>query len=875
MKTSIRQSESVFSRAPYGSAISASDQTHGRKSRFLTSLLGVSAVALGLALAAPSVSAAEQAQGGSEGGLLPEITVTAQFRQQNVQATPIAVTAINAAMMEARGQSNIYQLAAQAPNVTLKPQPQNSGVGLVAFIRGIGQTDFNFALEPGVGIYLDDVYIPTLSSSLLELMDLDRVEILRGPQGTLAGKNSIGGAIKLFTKKPTADGGGSVEATYGAYNRIGVKGVADFAITDNLFARISGMARSQKGYVTVLDYGVTHPGSNVPSNNNAGKSPGILGTLGGQSVSAARMALRWIPNNKLEINVSADYTRNRDDSGAEVLLRTVSKLPDGSPTPGAKATNASGDPFLAGLNGSAIPTDCRFVPYGAYSCDTGKSALASKYNPKFINYSNFLDAMTPTHQAPFKPYSATPGNIYDGYGFMGNVKYNFTDTLNLTWISSYRHYYSSWGEDQDATPVPLSQLNQTLKHHAWSQEVRLNGDFFDNKLEYTVGGFWFHQNGSLNARVDLNYAGIDFIHGPDTTPSTSKAAFVNATYHLTDRWSVTGGARYSKDKKTYTYYRRNPDLSIPQQCIGIPGTQNFQPSNCLLFGLYDTKGTFQGNRWDWRAVTNYQITDGIMVYGSISTGYMGGGVNPRPFFGENAPGGSCATATYSLSAPPLPCNQELSFQPETLTTYEVGFKSDLLGRRLRLNGAAFYNKFNNIILTLTACPDPRLPCLLPSNVGAADVKGLELETTFYLTDRLSFDGAISYINFKYKTTGASGVPLTAITPYTPKVTGSFGVQYDQPVRTGTVSLRFDGNYQGSMYTEAFNTAESKVDSYFLGNGRITYKSENDKWQVSLEVANIFNKYYMLTVSDISKSIGQVTGQPGMPRTWAISVKRNF
>ena len=113
-------------------------------------------------------------------------------------------------MLEQRGQTDISQVAAQAPNVTLKPQPQSGGIGLIAFIRGVGQVDFNYALDPGVGVYIDDVYIPTLSSSLLDLMDLDRIEILRGPQGTLAGKNSIGGAIKLFSAKPDGDGTGYV-----------------------------------------------------------------------------------------------------------------------------------------------------------------------------------------------------------------------------------------------------------------------------------------------------------------------------------------------------------------------------------------------------------------------------------------------------------------------------------------------------------------------------------------------------------------------------------------------------------------------------------------------------------------------------------------
>ncbi len=140
---------------------------------------------------------AQQSEGADQ---LEEITVTAQFRSQNLQETPLAITAVTGDMLEARSQTSIYEVAAQAPSVFLAPQAQANGSGLIAYIRGVGQTDFNFALEPGVGLYVDDVYLPTLTGSLLDLLDLDRVEILRGPQGTLAGRNSIGGAIKLFSQ---------------------------------------------------------------------------------------------------------------------------------------------------------------------------------------------------------------------------------------------------------------------------------------------------------------------------------------------------------------------------------------------------------------------------------------------------------------------------------------------------------------------------------------------------------------------------------------------------------------------------------------------------------------------------------------------------
>ena len=366
-----------------------------------------------------------------------EIVVTAEFRQANLQDTPIAITAVNAAMLEARGQTDVSQIAAQAPNVTLAAQPQGGGIGLIAYIRGIGQTDFDYALDPGVGLYVDDVYIPTLSSSLMKLMDLDRVEVLRGPQGTLAGKNSIGGAIKLFSAKPTGSGEGYLEAGYGSFNQINVRGMADFALTNNLFARISGISMSHDGWVDVVDYGLTHPTSNVPANNARGAYH-VTNHLGSQHVTAGRLALRWQPSDALEVNVSADYTDEHGSAGPEVLIAAGNKATsaatfDPSITNPNPATNANGGAWLPGKNGQPVPVDCHFVPFGQYSCDTG-GTLPSGVDPRYMTYANFLDGMTPTQQAPYKPYAALQNSDFKGWGVMGNVKYTLSDAFNLTFI---------------------------------------------------------------------------------------------------------------------------------------------------------------------------------------------------------------------------------------------------------------------------------------------------------------------------------------------------------------------------------------------------------------------------------------------------------
>ncbi len=824
-----------------------------------------SSLAIMASMAAPAYA---QDEGDEEGtsSRTNTIVVTAEFREANLQDTPLAITAVNAEMLDQRGQTNISQVAAQAPNVSLRPQPQNGGSGLIAFIRGVGQTDFNFALDPGVGVYIDDVYIPTLSSSLLELVDLDRVEILRGPQGTLAGKNSIGGAIKLFTARPRGDGSGSFRVSYGSYNEITARGMADFAITDDLAVRISGMTRSSDGYVAMLDYGMTHPGSNVNvGNNTRGFDSSDYTEMGGQNVTAVRGALRW-EGERVEVNLSGDYTREKSQARPTILLAAgaiANTSPEFDPTSTGityDGGDGMGTPLLVGADGNPVPLDCRFVPAGPYSCDTGGDLLG--YDPRYVSYSNFQDASAPSAYAPFKPYFALPITEFEGWGVQGDITFDISDNAQIVYIGSYREYESRFGQDQDASPVPVAQLDNKLNHWAFTSELRLNFELADGLVEGTVGGFYLDQEGVYNARVDLNYVDptIDFLHGPDTTPSTTKAAFATITLNPTDSLSLTGGLRYTKDKKTYTYFRRNPDGTLPDGFNCFVANGPYSEPNCLLAGIFDVPGVFEGDRWDWRVVADYRFSDAFLAYGSISTGFKGGGVNPRPFVADQA----------------------LSFNPETLTTYEVGFKSDFLDRRVRLNGALFLNKYDDITLGKLVCPESSLPspCLRPANIGSADVKGFELEAQIYPVDGLSLDGSLSVLDFEYTSPSTGGIldgsaiPADGITPYTPELSYSFGIQYDHETSLGIFTVRFDGSYQDDLFTTAENSIWSEVPGRFLGNARVSWTDDED-WRISFEVENLFDKYYFESVSDVTTSLGLQTAVPGMPRTWSISVERRF
>ncbi len=843
----------------------------------MTTLRRVSMASAG-ALAVAMIASPAQAQDATESADNPEIIVTAQFREQNLQDTPLAISAVNSALLESRSQTSVEQVAAQAPNVTLTPQGQQNGSGLIAFIRGVGQTDFNFALEPGVGIYVDDVYIPTLTGSLLDLMDLDRVEVLRGPQGTLSGRNAIGGAIKLFSTKPQGNGRGSIQATYGSYNRIEVRGFADLALSDKLFMRVAGVSKNRDGHVKRLDYGLTHTGSGVPSNNTG--SP-VLGTLGGQSYAAGKLSLRWVPSETVEVNISGDYTRDRSEAGAGVLRYYNNASTTGEGV--AWMTNT--------ITGAPVTGNCRFVPYGVNSCDT-----LTGYDPRYVTYSTFADTRPVTAQAPFKPLIFQPHQWLDNYGVMGTIDIDLTDSLSLKSITAWRHYKSDWAQDVDNSPLANQQLAKVLVNDQWSQELRLNGKIgADAQFEYTLGGFYFKREGTLTARVDLNYAGLDFIHGPDPTPASNKALFATGIWHVTDAFNVTGGVRQSWDSKEYLFQRRNPDGTLPGACAAPPPAATYSTGvpNCLIAGLNGSPASFSSKRFDWRVAMDYRFSPEVMVYAQVATGYRAGGVNPRPYFGP---------ANGAL-------NQIKSFKPETLLSYEAGFKTDLFDRKMRLNVSAFYNDYKDIILTLSACPIS--PCLQPNNVGQAHVKGFEVETLIKPTPAFTLDGALSYIDFKYTAlNGTTAVKLDMVTPYTPKWKWSFGAQYDiENVLGGTLSARFDGSYQSHVYTEAVNydrilvsttapitttpavagvtarpgggplatlVASNRIDGYFLGNARLTWKQDSEApFSVSLEVQNLFNRYYFTSLYEQFGSPGTISGAPGLPRTCAVTIKKSF
>ena len=780
------------------------------------SAAGVTSPALAQTDAAAEDAAAEDARSGGE------IVVTAQFREQNLQDTPIAITAINAETLEARGQTSVSDLGDFAPNVALEPASGLQGNSIAAFIRGIGQSDASFALEPGVGVYIDDIYYGTTFGAVMDLTDLERVEVLRGPQGTLAGKNSVGGAIKLYTKEPDDSGEGFVEATYGSFDRLDLRASAGFALTDELFARVSGVSKTSDGYMKRLDYGCVNPDSGIPMTSSGDDC--VLGTEGGRDLQAVRLALRYAPAAApLEINLRADYASDNSEMVATKLLY---------------ADNASVRSYDAANPLGGVPFDSRFI--------TGPESYTTYAD--YRTGGNYTTAFgIPTQIAP-GGFAVEPKSTAESWGVSGKIGYELTPDISLTSITGYRVADGTSGIDVDGSPLTILLQEFTSRHEQFTQELRLSGQFADGLIDATVGGFYYDANDRIYGRNQIPTLRFDF-YQDDNVDNRSISAFGHVEVHLTDQLNLVGGLRYTDDKKTYNYTRLNLDGTEP--------TPDFFTPNFLVAGLNGLQGTFEGDRVDYRIGANYAPTSDLMLYAQVSTGFKGGGINPRP------------------SAP----DQVLTFGPEKVTTYEAGFKSDWLDRRVRLNGAVFLNDYTDMQLVRYQCPDSVvISCSVPSNAGDAEILGFELETFIEPVDGFTIDGSLGYLDFDYTeiTNPATMVTLDMIAPFISKWQASAGAQYRAELASGAaITPRVDWSYRSDFFYNSINNAFNEVEGYNLVNARLTFDSADRNWSLSAAVTNLFDKFYYTGKAENIGSFGVVTGNPGRPREWSVTLRRNF
>ena len=513
--------------------------------------------------------------------VLEEVTVTARKRSENLQDVPISISALTTADLETRGIENLAGVAHFAPNLQIDSTAAVSGssVASTIFIRGIGQTDFTLNSDPGVGVYLDGVYVARSVGSLLDLVDMQSVEVLRGPQGTLFGKNTIGGALNVTSLPPSPEQSGHVEVQGGNFGRHNAKLRYDAPLTDTLLTSLSFATLNEDGY----QKRILQPGS--PD-------------LGNEDRFVVRGRALWKPTSRFSADVIVDYTRGREQSVPQSIL-----VIDGLET---------GAPFLPAAAGLIPGTTPTLRPGFA-----GQFTVNDLLNGRFISTN------------PNSTYYAGPSRSdFDIYGVSATLNYDL-GPVQLKSISALRHLQSNFARDSLSSPFLVADTYDDYLDKQWSQELQLLGNLPEERGNYVVGVYYLGEQGTNSNLVATSIGDLD---SGGKVNNHSTAVFGQSSIKLTDRLSTTLGVRYTDEKKGFSPgYQGGPQVFVSSAnglAAGLPPTFPL-----IIPGDYSVTTS----KVDYTAALQLKITTELMGYVSYSTGFKAGGFSQRVGPGPGIP----------------------------------------------------------------------------------------------------------------------------------------------------------------------------------------------------------------------------------------------
>lgn len=782
--------------------------------------IGVSSGAVALAIASSAAHAGQNEE--QDGATIAEIVVTAQRSETKLQDTPLSIVAVGGAELERQGTDSLSGFDTFIPNVTIGGTAAQGNAIINVAIRGIGGAPQGFITQEGaVGIYVDDILFARPNGALLDLLDVERVEVLRGPQGTLFGRNTAGGAIRYVTKQPNDVLEGSIKVVAGQRDRFDISGMLNIPLSDTLASRFSFAKKSRDGYIhRIIDD--TY--------------------VGGGDSTTMRGQVSWKPTNRLDIGVSADLIRTSDNGQPSLSVNF-------SPT----------DLYPAALYGVSIPGDPPPSPaaYNSLRAIAPLSVSPSGYTNAASDFGFYYGQV----QGNREIYGGLVSDVnkFKSYGLTGTIAYELTDDLTVKSLTGYRDISQIQNQDWDRTPIPLVQLNDTTDIEYFTQELQLNGSFFDNRLTWVAGAFYYWDD-SINVRRRFDpSAGANSAFMGDVGKGSfeskhikteSVALFTQGTLSVTDALSVTAGVRWGEDKKTFTSFREGRG----QVCLagGAEVAAVGTPASCPPGSVSTPSAQTVKGKWSSvspRVSLDYRWSPEIMTYVSAAKGYKGGGFND-----------GIQTRCYRSPLPDCGLNE---YKPENLWTYEVGMRSDLFDRRVRLNLTAFLTKYKDQQIQLA---DPGPPPLVYTVNGDSTVKGFEGELLASPIEDLVLKASLGYVDAGYDEDirGASGaVAVTPAVPFyrSPKWSYTLGASYKVPVgETGDVAFDLNWGWKGKQLSYPSPTNFVKLPSYGLLNGRIAFEAEAG-WSIAVFGNNLTNKYYLTGGFDPSGPASKPT--PGL------------
>lgn len=708
------------------------------------------------------------------------IVVTARRRDERIIDVPLSVTAISGEDLARTGTLELTEIGQEVPNLTLEVS-RGTNTTLTAFIRGVGQQDPVAGFEAGVGLYVDDVYLNRPQAAVLDIYDVERIEVLRGPQGTLYGRNTIGGAIKYVTRRLPDDVQVKVRGTYGSYDQADLIISGSAPLSDTLKFGASGARLSRGGFGDNLTLGT--------ENYN-------------KDVWAARATLEF-DNGPVFARLSGDYVK--DNSEARQGHRLITSLFTGAPV--------LDDVFdtRAGLN--------------------------------------------------------VVDQEVEAYGGALNIAVEVSDTITLKSITGYREDKSTSPIDFDSLPAADLDVPAIYENDQFSQEFQLlyEGD----RLNGVLGAYYLDANAFTAFDVALFTTGA-IINLPGLNAQTlgdvkteTWSVFGDFTYDISDQLSVSVGGRYTSDKRTSRVLRTT----------FIGGYSDLFATGATAIAVTsDFNGSETFKEFTPRASISYKPNKNHNIYFTYSRGFKGGGFDPR---GQTS------------AAPDLDNDGDvdfadqfefLRFAPETVDSYELGWKASLLDNRLNISIAAFKSDYTDVQIPGSVGVDadndgtPESFIGITSNAGDADVNGFEFEGSAQvgrdfagMGSRFNVNWSLGYIDAKYNQfidAQGNDVADQRVFQNTPEITANMGFNLGLPVASGMVDLFGSASLRSDASQFEAPNPFLDQDGFVLLDASIVYTADNDRWSLGVHGKNLTNKEYI--VAGYNFVAGGTNGQPFAP-----------
>ncbi|MGW8192380.1 TonB-dependent receptor [Sphingomonas hankookensis] len=773
-----------------------------------------------------------------------EIVVTARRRAETVQQVPIAMSVIGGTTLADTGAYNVNRLTQLQPTLQFySTNPRNSA----ANIRGLGAPFglTNDGIEQGVGIYVDGVYYSRIASATFDFTDTERIEILRGPQGTLYGKNTTAGAINITTRKPSFTPEARVELTTGNYDFIQAKASASGPIIgDTLAARISASVTSRRGTIrnTVLG-----------------------GYANAQDNQSVRGQLLWRPAANLDVTLYGDYNHQNPDCCAQIYARVGRTQ---------RPLSRQFDQLAAAFN-YAPPSRDAFdrltdldTPLRARQ-ELGGVSLVANLD---------LGAATLTSVSAWRFWDWDPSNDRDFTG------------LPITTVSANPSQQRQWSQELRIASngkrtvdyvTGLFYFHQTIDTQGLQVQGPAASRFLLNPTSANASN-----PAVLNGLTSRNTIGFS---------NTSAAVFGKLTWHLTDALSIAPGVRVNYDKKTGDYVSvvTTGTGALLNCAAALQAASSVTRDRCGVLAPQSYRPDFDDWNVSGDVTIAYDVARDVHAYATYARSYKSGGINLSglPLDGNNNP---------ILAAAQV--------KPERVNHYEVGLKTQWLDRRVTANLAAFWTDIGDYQATVTNGQLGVLRGYL-ANAEAVRTRGVELDTAFRPTERLNLYANAAYTDAKYVrfvdapcppelsggTAAAAGQSPSApgtpggISPTACDVSGqrlpgiskwafSYGAEYTLPAKIGTTDgnayLGFDGSYRSRFSSNPSPSAYTYIDGYSIANFRLGYRAD-DGWNAFLWLRNAFDRNYYELLATQSGNTGLIVGQPGDPRTYGVTVSASF